>query len=158
MHGHTTFIYPFISWWTQVVSAFWLLQIMVLWTPVWTCFFISLVYVPRRGIGDSNSNFLFHILRNCQTVFWSGYTILHFTSRVSTSVSYLSFFLLNIVTLVGVNWRRQWQPTSVFLPGESPGRGSLVGCRLWDRTESETTEVTQQQLAMVNNDEHFFLM
>ena len=29
------------------------------------------------------------------------------------------------------HWRRKWQPTPVFLPGESQGRGSLVGCRLW---------------------------
>ena len=29
-----------------------------------------------------------------------------------------------------VHWRRKWQPTPVFLPGESQGRGSLVGCRL----------------------------
>ena len=28
-------------------------------------------------------------------------------------------------------WRRTWQPTPVFLPGESQARGSLVGCRLW---------------------------
>ena len=35
--------------------------------------------------------------------------------------------------------------TPVFLPGESQGWGSLVGCRLWDRTESDTTEATQQQ-------------
>ena len=41
--------------------------------------------------------------------------------------------------------RRKWQPTPVFLPGESQGRGSLVGCRLWGRTESDTTEATQQQ-------------
>ena len=34
-------------------------------------------------------------------------------------------------------WRRKWQPTPVFLPRESQGRGSLVGCRLWGRTESE---------------------
>ena len=39
-------------------------------------------------------------------------------------------------------WRRKWQPTPVFLPGESQGWGSLVGCRLWGRTESDTTEVT----------------
>ena len=37
-------------------------------------------------------------------------------------------------------WRRKWQPTPVFLPGESQGWGSLVGCRLWGRTESDTTE------------------
>ena len=42
-------------------------------------------------------------------------------------------------------WRRQWQPTPVFLPGESQGRGSLVGCRLWGHTELDTTEVTWQQ-------------
>ena len=34
---------------------------------------------------------------------------------------------------------------SVFLPGETQGWGSLVGCRLWGRTGSDTTEVTQQQ-------------
>ena len=33
----------------------------------------------------------------------------------------------------------------MFLPGESQERGSLVGCRLWGRTESDTTEATQQQ-------------
>ena len=39
-------------------------------------------------------------------------------------------------------WRRKRQPTPVFLPGESQGRGSLMGCRVWGRTESDTTEVT----------------
>ena len=37
-----------------------------------------------------------------------------------------------------MHWRRKWQPTPVFLPGESQGRGSLVGCWLWGRTESDT--------------------
>ena len=41
-----------------------------------------------------------------------------------------------------MHWRRKWQPTLVFLPGESQGRGSLVGCRLWGHTELDTTEVT----------------
>ena len=36
-----------------------------------------------------------------------------------------------------MHWRRKWQPTPVFLPGES-----LVGCCLWSRTESDMTEVT----------------
>ena len=40
------------------------------------------------------------------------------------------------------HWRRKWQPTPVFLPGESQGQGSLVGCRLWGHTESDTTEAT----------------
>ena len=46
-------------------------------------------------------------------------------------------------------WRRKWQPTPAFLPGESQGwgslGGSLVGCRLWGHTELDTTEATQQQ-------------
>ena len=41
-----------------------------------------------------------------------------------------------------MHWRRKWQPTPVFLPGESQGRGSLVGCHLWGCTDSDTTEVT----------------
>ena len=41
-----------------------------------------------------------------------------------------------------MHWRRKWQPTPVFLPGESRDRGSLVGCCLWGRTELDTTEMT----------------
>ena len=33
-----------------------------------------------------------------------------------------------------MNWRRKWQPTPVFLPGESQGQGSLAGCHLWGHT------------------------
>ena len=40
------------------------------------------------------------------------------------------------------HWRRKWQPTPVFLCGESQGQGMLVGCRLWGHTESDTTEAT----------------
>ena len=53
----------------------------------------------------------------------------------ATSLSLFSF----------MHQRRKWQPTPVFLPGESQGRGSLVGCCLRGCTESDTTEVTQQQ-------------
>ena len=41
-----------------------------------------------------------------------------------------------------MHWRRKWQPTPVFLPGGSQGQRSLLGCRLWGRTESDTTEAT----------------
>ena len=37
---------------------------------------------------------------------------------------------------------KEMQPTPMFLPGESQGRGSLVGCCLWGHTESDMTEVT----------------
>ena len=48
--------------------------------------------------------------------------------------------LLSLFTLM--HWRRKWQPTPVFLPGECQERGILVDCRLWGRTESDMTEAT----------------
>ena len=44
-----------------------------------------------------------------------------------------------------MHWRRKWQPTPMFLHGESQGQGSLASCRLWGRIESDTTEATYQQ-------------
>ena len=46
--------------------------------------------------------------------------------------------LLSLFTVM--HWRRKWQPTPVFLPGETQRQRSLAGCRLWGRTESDTTE------------------
>ena len=50
--------------------------------------------------------------------------------------------LLADVCIISRARSRKWQPTPVFLPGESRGQGSLAGCRLWGRTESDTTDVT----------------
>ena len=44
-------------------------------------------------------------------------------------------FLLFVTTCMNLAWRRKWQPTPVLLPRESCGQRSLVGCRLWGRTE-----------------------
>ena len=59
----------------------------------------------------------------------------HGVARSRTQLSVFTF----------MHWRRQWQPTPVFLPGESQGQRSLVGCCLWGCTESDTTEATLQQ-------------
>ena len=61
----------------------------------------------------------------------------HGVTKSRTQLSDFSFTFMH--------WRKKWQPTPVFLPGESQGRGSLVGCRLWGHTELDTTEATQQQ-------------
>ena len=61
-------------------------------------------------------------------------------SMGSLRVGHDSVTSLSLFTFM--HWRREWQPTSVFLPGESQGRESLVGCRHWGRTESDTTEAT----------------
>jgi len=50
-----------------------------------------------------------------------------------------------LVSFMDQRWgevRKQSKSTPVFLPGESQGFGSLVGCRLWGRTESDMTEAT----------------
>ena len=53
---------------------------------------------------------------------------------VAKSRTRLSDFTFNFM-----HWRRKWQPTPVVLPGESQGQRSLVGCRLWGRTELDMT-------------------
>ena len=58
---------------------------------------------------------------------------------------------LSDFTFTFMHWRRKWPPTPVFLPGESQGRGSLVGCRLWGRTESDTTEVSYQSTLQLSH-------
>ena len=45
---------------------------------------------------------------------------------------------LSNFTFTFMHWRKKWQPTLVFLPEESQGRESLMGCHLWGRTESDT--------------------
>ena len=58
---------------------------------------------------------------------------------VAESQIRLSDFTVNFTFM---HWRRKWQPNPVFLPGESQGQGSLVGCHVRGGTESDTTEVT----------------
>ena len=59
--------------------------------------------------------------------------VVHGVAEGRTWLTSLSLFTF-------MHWRRKWQPTPVFLPGESQGWGSLVGCHLWGRTELDTTE------------------
>ena len=56
----------------------------------------------------------------------------HGVAKSRTQLSDFTFML----------WRRKWQPTPVFLPGESQEWGSLVDCRLWGHTELDTPKAT----------------
>ena len=58
--------------------------------------------------------------------------------------------LIHAALFTFMHWRRKWQPTPVFLPGESQAWGSLVDCHLWGRTESDMTETTQQQQHVIS--------
>ena len=64
------------------------------------------------------------------------------STQLSDNINNKSMSRSSYRMLGGKNWRRKWQPTPVFLPGESQGQRSLVGCHLWGRTESDTTEAT----------------
>ena len=54
----------------------------------------------------------------------------------------ITMMLIFLNVNINLKWRRKWQPTPVFLPGESRGQRSLVGCHLWSHAESDTTEAT----------------
>ena len=70
---------------------------------------------------------------------WSA--TVHRVAKRWTRLSDFTFtFHFSLFTFM--HWRRKWQPTPVFLPGESQGQRSLVGCYLWGHIESDPTEVT----------------
>ena len=83
-------------------------------------------------IGEGNGNPLQCSCLENPRHWWAWWAAVH---GVATSQTQLSDFTFT-------HWRRKWQPTPVFFPGETQGRESLVGCHLWGCTESDTTEAT----------------
>ena len=116
-------------------------------TFIITCksFLISLCYFPRypniwKGllgyVGEGNCTPLQYSCLENPMDGGAWLAVVHGVTRVGHDLAAsLSLFTF-------MHWRRKWQPTPVFLLGESQGRGSLVGCRLWGRTESDTTGAT----------------
>ena len=83
--------------------------------------------VLHHGEGDGTP--LRYSYQEDEGAWWA---VVHGMAKSQTRLSNFTF----------MHWRREWQPTPVFLPGESQGRGSLVGCHLWGCTESDMTEAT----------------
>ena len=94
---------------------------------------------PHRGeprlIGSQMGECLLNLLPETGQSF---FYMLYSSETNSQKMSTYYYIIRKVVN----TWRRKWQPTPVFLPGESQGRGCLVGCHLWGRTESDTTEAT----------------
>ena len=113
----------------KLSNVFWFLFLFFFWDP----------YNSNVGAFD----IVPEVSKTILSSFHSFYFILLF-------ISYFHHFSWHDKLYYGMNfniahaslWRRKWQPTPVFWPGESQGRGSLVGCHLWGRTESDTTEAT----------------
>ena len=95
-------------------------------------YFWILMFVVEKAMAPHSSTLAWKIPWTEEPVRLQSMGSLRVGNNWATSLSIFTF----------MHWRRKWQPTPVFLPGESQGRGSLVGCRLWGRTESDTTEVT----------------
>ena len=99
------------------------------------CYFGKFHYSQPACFREGNGNPLqYSCLENLMDggAWWA---VVHGVAKSQTRLSDFTF----------MHWRRKWQPTPVCLPGESQGRGSLAGCRLWGRTDSDMTEATQQQ-------------
>ena len=66
----------------------------------------------------------------------------HWASLIAQMVKHLPAMQEARVQSLGwkIPWRREWQPTPVFLPGESYGQKSLVGYSIWGLKELDTTE------------------
>ena len=119
-------------------SCFVLLEIWVLFifcTLGWVGLHILCIESSRAIVGEGNGNPLqYSCLENPMDgeAWWAA---VHGVVKSRTRLTSLSLFTF-------MHWRRKWQPTPVFLPGESQGWQSPVGCSLWGRTESDTTEAT----------------
>ena len=72
------------------------------------------------------------LFKGSQNYYWMTSWSL-FSAIIFSKISIWWSFLIPI-------WRRKWQPTPVFLPGEFHGQRSLVGSSPWSRKESDTTE------------------
>ena len=131
------------NWWKGYMTIPWCLSIQ--WTALLSADTVSCLGVPHNeeisywlGIASEKA-----MATHSSTLVWKipwteepGRLQSMGSLRVGhdweTSLSLLTF----------MHWTGKWQPTPVFLPGESQGWQSLVGCRLWGRTELDTTEAT----------------
>ena len=98
--------------------------------------YVTFLYVNAYIFGEGNGTPLqYSCLENPMDggAWWAA---VHGVAKSQTRLSDFTF------TFTFMHWRKKWQPTPVFLPGESQGRGNLVGCSLWGRTELDTTEAT----------------
>ena len=96
------------------------------WNTAWV------VFMAEKAIAPQSSTLAWKIPRTEEPGRLQSMGLLRVRHDWATSLSLFTF----------MHWRRKWQPTPVFLPGESQGWGSLVGCSLWGCTESDTTEAT----------------
>ena len=117
-------------WWA--LEIFSLLLLLLLWTVFSVSFCEHPASFPEKAMASHSSTLAWKIPWTEEPGRLQSMGSLRVGHDWATSLSLFTF----------MHWRRKWQPTPEFLPGESQGRRSLVGCRLWGHTESDMTEVT----------------
>jgi len=127
-----SFLFPYIL--TDMISVFMIVAIFVgmKWYLVVVLTWIFLTTSEEKAMAPHSSTLAWKIPWTEEPRRLQSMGSLRVGHDWATSLSLFTF----------LHWRRKWQPTPVFLPGESEGRGSLVGCCLWGHTESDTTETT----------------
>ena len=148
--GHSSFIccFPSFIYWPLCLahpspSTKWPLQLS--WFPLsgGECLMQSLVQ-PLRNIAVSCSLSL-----SCSSLFYLDWALIHWASQMTLVVKKKKKKIH--LPMQGerdgfppwvrkIPWRREWQPTPVFLPGKSHGLRSLAGYSLWGHKELDTTE------------------
>ena len=131
-----TLLFQFYS---MSINCFDLLQRSSFWLCGYSCIFLiflsftsAFTYLVEKAMAPHSSTLAWKIPWMEEPGGLQSIGLLRVRHDWATSFSLFTF----------LHWRRKWQPTPVFLPGESQGRGSLVGCHLWGRTESDMTEAT----------------
>ena len=137
----TWFLFDTVSIYVEVTTRWWILFLICL-TLVRKLFFF-LVEEWEKAMAPHSSTLAWKIPWTEEPGGLQSMGSLRVGHDWVTSLS-LFTFLLNLYFRVTkyLTRRRKWQLTPVFLPGESQERGSLVRCRLWGRTELDTTEAT----------------
>ena len=128
-----TEVYSMPTFWRDfIISRCWFCQKLSLYLLRWLYGFYLSVYWSEKAMAPHSSTLAWKIPRMEEPGGLQSKGLRRVGHDWATSLSLFTF----------MHWRRKWQPTPVFLPGESQGRGSLVGFCLWGHKESDMTEVT----------------
>ena len=96
-------IYSFIIWWTfGVVSTFWLMSVMLLWTfmsKFWCEYIFSFILGKQLWVELLYyTATLFNLLRTCHTVFQNGFIILYFYPKYVKRSHFYTFLSTLVIT------------------------------------------------------------
>ena len=137
------FIYPFAHRRTSCCFHVWAIMNKTtgnIYVQVWRCTCFQLLWINTE---EKNCWMIWAMAPHSSTLAWKTlWTEEPVGLQSMGSLGVRHDWATSFSLFTFMHWRRKWQPTPVFLRGESQGWGSLLGCRLWGRTESDKTEVT----------------